>query len=162
MNTALRNTFSSFALGAMLCMSHLSYAADNTDISGIWRSIDDKTGQAKSLIKIEKNTAGIYGGKIIKVLPRVGSKPQEFCVDCPAPYTGKPIEGLNILSGLNVNPNEEGLYEGGKILDPLSGRLYNAKIKLNPDGKKLTIRGFIGFSLLGRSQTWYREDKAPE
>jgi len=161
MNTAFRTASNSFFLGALLCLSQISHA-ESSDISGTWRSIDDKTGYAKSLIKIEKIPMGCIAVKLLKSCPHAGYKPEEFCIDCPAPFTGKPIEGLNVLTGLKANPSEEGLYDGGKILDPLSGHIYSTKIKLNSDGKKLVIRGFIGFSLLGRSQTWYREDKAAE
>ncbi len=128
------------------------------DVIGMWKTIDDKTGVAKSIIKIEKNSAGKYGGTIVNVLPRPGYTPKKYCVDCPEPFTQKPIEGMTILWGLEPNASQVGVYEGGKIIDPLSGKIYKAKIKLLPDGNKLDVRGFIGFSLIGRSQIWHREN----
>ncbi len=132
-----------------------SMAVTSSDVSGVWRSFDDKTGYAKSLIKIEQNADGSYGGSIIKVLTHEGYTPQTHCQNCPAPYTGKPIEGLHILWGLKANSTTS--YSGGKILDPLSGRIYSAKIALAPGGKTLTLRGYLGISMLGRSQVWTRE-----
>ena len=126
-----------------------------TDIVGVWRSFDDKTGYAKSLIKIEKSPNGNYGGTIIQVLSHPGYTPKTTCQDCPAPYTDKPIEGLHILWGLKADGTSN--YSGGKILDPLSGQIYSAKIALADGGKTLTLRGFLGVSLFGRSQVWTRE-----
>ncbi len=132
-------------------------AATEPDLKGVWRSIDDHTGNPKSIIRIDKNADGNYSGTVLKVLAEPGAKPEVTCHDCPAPFTGKPIEGMNILWGLKADAEDHNLYAGGKVLDPLSGHTYSAKININPDGKKLTLRGFLGFSLLGRSQVWYRE-----
>lgn len=138
---------------------NISYAAESTtDISGIWHSIDDKSGFEKAIIRINKNPNNTYSGTILKVLAQPGAKPEEICVDCPAPFTAKPIAGLNILWGLKTDSNDSSAYVDGKILDPLSGHIYSAKIKSSPDGKTLKVRGFIGFSLLGRSQIWKREE----
>jgi len=49
-------------------------------------------------------------------------------------------------------------YEGGEILDPESGKVYRAKMKLDGEGEKLNVRGFIGVALLGRTQTWVRNE----
>ncbi len=49
-----------------------------------------------------------------------------------------------------------GKYDDGKIVDPESGKVYSANMKVLEDGKKLEVRGYIGFSLIGRSQTWER------
>ena len=51
------------------------------------------------------------------------------------------------------------VFEGGHILDPDNGETYQCKIKLDSTGNKLEVRGFIGVSLLGRSQTWLREEE---
>lgn len=153
-----KTLFTNAVFGLMLSISSLipslSHAAD---VTGTWKTIDDKTGFAKSFIKIEKYTDGTYGGTVIKMLPHAGSVPEKYCIDCPAPFTHKPIEGMNILWGLLPDSSQDGLYDGGKILDPLSGHMYKAKMTLSPDGNTLNVRGYIGFSLLGRSQIWHRE-----
>jgi len=135
----------------MLSLSQFTFAED---ISGLWQSIDDKTGAPKGIVRISKDADGSYIGTVTKVTPRVGYKPKEFCVDCPAPYTNKPIIGLNVIRGLKHKEGDN--YEGGKILDPNSGKIYSLKAKLSPNGKKLVLRGYVGIAVLGRSQTWIR------
>lgn len=135
----------------ILSLSQFTFAED---ISGLWQSIDDKTGAPKGIVRISKDADGTYMGTVTKVTPRVGYKPKEFCVDCPAPYTNKPIIGLNVIRGLKHKNGDN--YEGGKILDPNSGKIYSLKAKLSPNGKKLVLRGYVGIAVLGRSQTWIR------
>ncbi len=144
-----------FGLFLALCWS-MSSIASAAGIEGNWRSIDDKTGAAKSIIKIEKNSNGTYSGTIEKVLPQVGYTPKKNCVNCPAPFTDKPIEGLNIIWGLVPVASDDGVYDKGKILDPLSGKIYRAKLTLGPEGKTLNVRGYVGVSMFGRSQIWQR------
>ncbi|HEY0563645.1 MAG TPA: DUF2147 domain-containing protein, partial [Methylophilus sp.] len=66
---------------------------------------------------------------------------------------GQKIIGMTIAKGLKKNGNQ---YDGGEILDPENGKLYKCKMKLDDTGNQLEVRGYIGFSLLGRSQTWTR------
>lgn len=142
-------------VAACLIWSPMVYAAD---IVGTWRTIDDKTGFSKALVEIRQMPDGTYSGTITKILPRPGYIPKEFCQHCPSPYTSKPILGLNILTGLIADAKRSNNYISGKILDPLSGNIYKTKARLNLDGHSLTIRGYVGISALGRSQTWIRED----
>ncbi len=76
---------------ASLIFSGSAFAAD---LTGIWQSIDDKTGSPKALIEITQAENGSFTGKIIKVTPRPGYTPKTMCVNCPAPYTNKPLVGL--------------------------------------------------------------------
>lgn len=124
------------------------------DITGTWRYIDDKTGEAKGLVKIEKQSNGTYAGTALKATPRPGYTPKEFCTNCPAPYTNKPIIGLQVISGLKTDDHVN--YTDGKIIDPVSGKIYRLKGKISPNGKKLFLRGYLGISVVGRSQTWLR------
>ena len=134
-------------------MSSLSFAED---ITGMWQSIDDKTGAPKALVEIRKEANGTYAGKIVKITPRAGYTPKETCVDCPAPYTNKPILGLDVMTGLKQG---EGLnYVNGRILDPNSGKVYSMKAKLSSNGKRLHLRGYVGVSALGRNQIWIRDE----
>ncbi len=132
----------------------LSNLASAADISGLWQSIDDKTGAPKGLVELKMDTQGVYTGTIKKITPRVGYTPKEFCVNCPAPYTGKPMIGLKAITGLkHINGMD---YGEGKILDPNTGKIYSLKARLSNNGKRLQLRGYIGISALGRSQTWIR------
>ena len=127
------------------------------DISGTWQQIDDKTGSPKAIIEIRKEANNTFTGKITKVTPRVGYTPREICNKCPAPYTNQPILGMEILKGLKHVEGTKN-YEKGRIIDPLSGKIYDAKMKLNASDKRLTMRAYVGVSALGRSQTWIRLD----
>lgn len=141
-------------LFAVLSLGFISTSVSAQDISGVWRSIDDKTGTSKAHIQIRKEANGTFTGKIIKVTPREGYKPKENCMDCPAPYTNKPILGLDVLKGLKFDQGN--MYSGGKILDPLTGKIYSMNAKLSPNGNRLQMRGYVGISAIGRSQTWIR------
>jgi len=127
------------------------------DISGTWQQIDDKTGAAKAIIVIEKEANNTYSGKIAKITPRPGYTPREKCNKCPAPYTDQPILGMTILKGLKHVEGTKN-YEKGRVIDPLAGKIYDAKVRLNNTGKRLTLRASMGVSVLGRNQTWIRVD----
>ncbi len=152
MNHLLRAVTVSAALLGSACGA---WAADSPE--GNWRTIDDRSGFAKALVRIVKEADGTYSGTITKTIPRPDYTPQDFCHNCPAPYTGQKIVGLKILSGLQVDPNNPNQLINGKVLDPLSGKLYNCKAKLSNEGRRLSIRGYIGVSMLGRTQVWLRD-----
>lgn len=124
------------------------------DISGLWQQIDDKSGENKAQILLKKDSNNLYTGTIVKINPRPGYTPKQLCTDCPAPYTNKPILGMNIITDLKFIKDKD--YDQGQILDPATGKIYQLKAKLNQNGKMLRLRGYIGTSALGRSQTWIR------
>ncbi|UAB80868.1 DUF2147 domain-containing protein [Marixanthomonas sp. SCSIO 43207] len=119
------------------------------DVTGKWKTIDDETGEAKSIVEIYKENGKIYG-KVVEILNP--DKKDATCVDCPGSDEGKPVLGLVIIKGLEKDGDE---YNDGKILDPNSGKLYKCYIELE-NSNKLKVRGYIGFSLLGRTQYWDR------
>jgi uncharacterized protein (DUF2147 family) len=126
------------------------------DITGTWRTVDDKTGYVRAYIQIEKQKDDTYAGKIIKDFPAPGEVPLTQCHNCPAPFTNKPIIGLTILQKMKVDPKDPNNYIGGEVLDPRGGKIYHGKARLNASGNRLTLRGYIGISMIGRSQTWIR------
>lgn len=127
------------------------------DLTGTWLQIDDKTGSSKAVIEIRKDSKDQFVGKIVKVTPRPGYTPQKTCNNCPGVYANQPILGMDVLTGLK---HVEGTnnYEKGKVIDPLAGKIYDAKVRLAANGKRLTLRGYMGVSALGRSQTWIRQE----
>ena len=143
-------------LGLLLLGAAISGSALAQDLSGTWQQIDDKTGSPKAVIQISKESNGTYTGQIVKITPRPGYTPREICNKCPAPYTNKPILGMDVLKGLKHAEGSN--YNKGKIIDPLTGNIYSMKAKLSNNGKRLTLRGYVGVSALGRSQTWIRND----
>src|SRR5690606_28712417 len=111
----------------------------------------------KTIIVITKEANGTYSGKIHKVTPRPGYTPREKCNNCPAPYTNQPILGMTIIKGLKHVKGTNN-YEKGKVIDPLAGRIYDAKMRLNKSCKRLVLRDSVGVSVLGRKQTMIRAD----
>lgn len=119
---------------------------------GKWKTFDDETGQAKSIVTIFQE-GGEVKARIDSLLLLPGEDPSRVCVACSGDRKGKRIWGMVIAWGLKPQGNA---WEDGHILDPKNGKTYKCKLIPNPDGKHLTVRGFIGFSLLGRSQIWER------
>jgi uncharacterized protein (DUF2147 family) len=142
-----------FLLILMILMVSPVYAAEQTP-AGLWRTIDDQTGKARGLVRITEIN-GEYQGRIEKIFPKPGDDPNPKCEKCEGARQNQPVLGMTILWGLIKDGNE---YQNGEILDPETGKIYRARMKLEDGGKKLDVRGFIGFSLLGRSQTWLREE----
>lgn len=135
-----------------------AYAADSplehTPI-GYWKTIDDNTGKPKSIIQIWKAENNILMGKVIKIFPKNGDNPNKLCTACKGDNKNQPIIGMVILSNLKAHQNRWG---SGHILDPENGKTYNCSLKLAENGKKLSVHGYLGLPLLGRSQMWERVD----
>ncbi|GAB4433866.1 MAG: DUF2147 domain-containing protein [Turneriella sp.] len=132
-----------------LCLAAPGLMAN--DVAGTWMTIDDETGQPKSHINIWIDN-GVAYGKIIKLLNRKpGEDPDPICDKCTGADHGKKVVGLVILRGLKQEGDE---WKGGTIMDPKNGKTYKCKIKAENNGQTLRVRGFIGFSLLGRTQIW--------
>lgn len=135
----------------------ISFSTFAQDISGIWKTVDDKTGNPKGLVEIKKTANHRYTGTIIKLFSPVGFEAVSICQNCPAPYTNQPIVGIEILKNLQYNTKTDS-YEQGIVLDPLNGKLYSGQAKLRGNGKRLHLRGYVGMSVLGRNQIWIRQD----
>ena len=115
---------------------------------GMWRTIDDKTGKYKSHVEIYSEN-GELKGKVRKLL----LKPETtLCEKCSGSKKNKPVVGMEIIKGMKKDGKE---YSGGEIMDPENGKEYSCSFWLEGDDK-LVVRGYLGISLLGRSQTWER------
>ena len=123
-------------------------AAFADGIVGKWRTIDDATKKPKAIIQITES-GGIYSGRIVALAEGVDPN----CGDCDKAQQGKALVGQSVLRGLRLDGNE---YTGGKITDPNTGKVYSAKATVTNGGKSLQVRGFMGVSALGRTQTWQR------
>jgi uncharacterized protein (DUF2147 family) len=118
-------------------------------LTGKWKTIDDETGEAKSIVEIYEYQ-GLYYGKIINLLSK--DDQGKRCEKCTGKDHNQPIEGLVILKGLKKNGD---IFKGGQILDPKSGKTYKCEISFS-NSNELKVRGYIGISLIGRSQVWKR------
>lgn len=118
-------------------------------VIGKWKTIDDETGQAKSIVEIYEKSGKVYG-KVIEIL-RADHK-KDLCTKCEGADKNKPISGMVIISNLTKDGDE---YNGGTILDPTSGKKYKCYIALE-SADKLKLRGYVGVALMGRTQYWTR------
>lgn len=135
-----------------------SIAFANPSIIGTWKNIDDQTGFSKGTIEIFKNEDGTYSGKVATINPHPGYTPKEFCNKCPGADRNKPILNMNVLRNFKLSDKNPLEYNQGMILDPTSGKLYKGRLRLNSTGKRLSLRGYIGVEIIGRSQTWIRQE----
>jgi len=118
---------------------------------GLWKTIDDKDGSAKSEIRIVE-VNGVVSGKVERILDPE-AKPGEKCVECSDERKDQPILGMEILRGLKKADGKD-VWEGGNVLDPKNGKIYKATVTPIEGGQKLQMRGYIGFFY--RTQTWIR------
>jgi len=119
---------------------------------GHWTTIDDKTDKPKSVVEIYEAKDGSLAGRVTEIL-QSDRGPNPVCDKCSGERKNKPVKGMVILWGIK---QKGGTWEGGQILDPASGKVYSVKVTPVENGRKLEVRGFMGFSLLGRTQTWNR------
>ncbi|OKA43286.1 hypothetical protein BH759_19140 [Ralstonia solanacearum] len=123
-----------------------------TTPAGTWKTIDDATGKPKGEVQIVEKD-GVFSGRVTNILKEEDRA--KICTKCTDDRKDQPIVGLTILKDLKKTGDNE--WAGGNILDPENGKIYSAKMSLSEDGQKLNVRGFLGISLLGRTQTWVRE-----
>ncbi len=126
-------------------------AADPMSPLGVWKTFDDKTGNARAIVRIYELDGKLLGRIEQSFTPGAEKR---VCAVCTDERKDQPIIGLIIIRNMKPDGSE---YAGGDILDPESGSVYRCKMHVDKDGTHLLVRGYIGFSLLGRSQTWQRQ-----
>lgn len=117
---------------------------------GTWKTIDDNTGDEKSYVEIYEADNGKLEGKVVKIL--TPGREDRKCTECRGDKKDQPIVGLVIIRDMEKNGSE---WKNGYVLDPENGKEYKCKMSLQ-DENTLDVRGYIGFSLMGRTQTWQR------
>ena len=126
--------------------------AAEPNAAGLWQAINQDTGQPSGWFLI-RDQGGNFDGIIVRMYLKPGQNPAIVCDKCADDRRDKPWLGLDIIRGMK----REGLsYKDGTILDPRNGSIYNASMTLAADGQTLTVRGYLGISLLGQNQYWYR------
>jgi uncharacterized protein (DUF2147 family) len=140
------------ALLVTTCAGGLAAQTDLKSPVGTWRTIDDRTGQPRSVVRIYEQDGKLFG-QIVRSL-KEGEDPNATCVKCTDERKGQPFVGMIFMRNLKL---VDGEYTDGDILDPDNGSVYRCKMRLEDGGKKLVVRGFRGISLFGRAQTWERE-----
>jgi uncharacterized protein (DUF2147 family) len=142
-----------FGLGITLIVLHTTAYAAELAPTGLWKTIDDNTGQPRGLVRI-REVNGQYEGKVERIFPKPGEPLDPKCEKCEGSRRNQPVIGMTILWGMTKQGDE---YQGGEILDPENGKVYRARMRFLDGGTKLDVRGFIGTPLFGRSQIWLRD-----
>jgi uncharacterized protein (DUF2147 family) len=149
MNASFRLTLLSLIVVAV-AYPLASHSSDTSPI-GAWKTFDDKTGSARAIVRIYEQDGKLFGRIERSFTPGAANR---VCAVCRDERKNQPIIGLIILRNMKLDGGE---YTGGDILDPESGSVYRCKLHLEQEGARLIVRGYIGFSLLGRTQTWQRQ-----
>ncbi|KAA1000272.1 DUF2147 domain-containing protein [Paraburkholderia panacisoli] len=149
---ALRTAKHAAVAGLLLASAVTAMAQTDTPV-GTWQTVDDHTGQPKALVQIAQDGSGQLSGKVIKGLG-ANDQPDRRCTACTDARKDQPILGMTIISDMKKDGDG---WDHGQILDPENGKLYKCKMHLEDGGNKLIVRGYIGVALLGRSQTWVRQ-----
>jgi len=131
----------------MVAFTTLAAPAQSTPV-GVWKTIDDVSGEAKSHLEIFQKDGKLYA-KIVKLLL---SPEDKVCDECPGDKKGQPLMGMEIL--WDLEPYDD-YWSYGKIMDPETGKVYKCNLEM-AGNDELSVRGYIGFSLLGRNQSWFR------
>lgn len=138
-------------LALPVCVQAAGVAGASPDSpAGRWKTIDDKTGQAKAIVEI-RDTNGELDGRIVRLFHP--PQPNPVCIKCTGALKNKPVMGMQILWGMR---KDGAAWTDGHILDPETGNIYRCTISLENAGKILQVRGYIGVSIFGRTERWLR------
>ena len=134
----------------MLMSAAFPAQAQEASASGLWQKLENGKPVVWVLV-VERN--GLFEGVIAKTFPAPGEAGTEICSKCTDDRKNAPVLGISFIRDMQRNGLK---YENGNVLDPRDGKIYKAKMSVSADGQELTMRGYIGFSLLGKDETWYR------
>ncbi len=136
-----------------IILTTLASFAFSQEVTGYWKTIDDDSGEAKSIVQVYKNGDGKLAGKVVQLFRKPNEDQDPVCEECPKDdyRRGQKVKGMVIMSGME---KDDDVFTGGEIMDPDNGNTYRCKIWLEGQ-EKLKVRGYLG--PFYRTQTWLRE-----
>lgn len=146
----MRTTLTATLLALPLLLASMAASAADP-VVGRWKTIDDETGKAKSIVEITQNSNGTFSGRITEILSS-DKGPNPICDKCKDDRKNKPVKGMEIVRGMK---KEGAGYAGGTILRPADGKIFKSKMQLLEGGKKLEVSGCI--SIMCKEQVWIRQ-----
>ncbi len=120
-------------------------------VIGLWEQVGEN-GRVDGWFQFYERD-GLIEGKIVRMFPQPGDRPNPICTKCPGDQKNQPTLGLVLIKGMQRQGRN---FDNGTILDPRDGSVYQARMELSPDGQRLMVRGFLGIDLFGQSQVWRR------
>jgi len=129
------------------------YAVNLNSPIGTWKTIDDVTGQPKSIIRIYANSDQTLSGQVIKLFPKPGEDQNKVCEPCKGSRHNQKIVGMVVLEGMKASGDK---WQDGQILDPKNGKTYRCTLRVIENGTRLEVHGYLGIPAFGRTQIWQR------
>jgi uncharacterized protein (DUF2147 family) len=134
--------------------------AQNTGVTGFWKTFDETTGQLKSIVRLQEENGKLVG-RVVKIFPKPGKDKNPRCRKCTGTLRDKPILGLTVVWGLVRDNSNNREWVDGSIVNPVDGKQYNCQLQTTDGGKKLEVFAYrkVLFKV-GRTQFWQRAAKS--